>query len=113
VDNSRPQDQGRAHRRARKPTAADASLLAEWQDAMRTELRAVIVELRGTVEPTGLLPGVEPIVKRPSLADRARYVDLGVKLSTALGTAVDLAPGPTSIVVGPGKGPKRGRVDFG
>jgi hypothetical protein len=83
---------------------------------MRTEVRALLVELAGVPDPAGLLPDVAPIVKRPSQADRTRIWDLLIKLGRELGTEVDL-PAEGAIVKGPGKGPgvgpKRGRVDYG
>jgi hypothetical protein len=108
-DGTRPQDQGRRHRRKGAPSAATLSLLGDYQDAMRAELRAVLAEL----QPTPPAPGlglVKEAPKRPPLRDRAGLWDLAIKLGRELGSEIDPAPPP--VVVGPSK-PRRAKVDFG
>ena len=97
--DARPQDAVRSHRRKGAPSPATASLLAEYQDAMRLELRAVLIELQGSEPPAGL--GMVPAVRvRPSLTDRSRLWDLGIKLGRELAGEIDPRPaapdGPAS-----------------
>jgi hypothetical protein len=109
----REQDQGRRHRRKGAPSPETASLLAEYQAAMRAELRATLVELRGKLPPPGLdLTGAPPVAERPSLNDRGKLWDLAIKLATQLGTEVDPAPARTA--EGPRPRPRRAaRIDYG
>jgi len=98
-DAGRPQDAGRSHRRKGAPTPATVSLLADYQSAMRSELRAVLDELQGSEPPAGL--GIMPAVRvRPSLTDRSRLWDLGIKLGRELAGEIDPRParpdGPVS-----------------
>lgn len=112
TDPGRPQDQGRRHRaRGRTSTETDA-LLDLYRAAMRTELRAVLVDLEGTPAAPGLIPDVAPARVRPSLADRSRLWDLAIKLGRELGTGIDADPTPQDAPGRPGV-PRRGRVDFG
>ncbi|HEV8282333.1 MAG TPA: hypothetical protein VGQ02_10760 [Candidatus Limnocylindrales bacterium] len=107
----RAQDQGRRHRRKGSPSPETASLLADWQDTLRTELRAVTVELRGKVQPGGLLPDAGEVIERPSLTQRVELVRLGVMVANALGTEVDRRPAePTMQSTRPRR---RSRVDYG
>lgn len=93
----RPQDAGRSHRRRPRLSAASASLLARYHDALREDLDTVLDELRGTVAPTGLLdaqlaPG--EVRTRPPVKERAALWDLAIKLARELGTAIEPGPEP-------------------
>ena len=94
VDSSRPQDQGRRHRRAGRPSEATRTLLTTYQQAMRDELEAVLLELRGREPEAGLLEAELPPAKpvRPSLRDRQALWDLAIKLGRELGSEIDTAP---------------------
>jgi hypothetical protein len=111
-DGSRPQDQGRRHRRKGAPSAATLSLLGDYQDAMRGELRDVLTELAGSPAPAGLLDdaGAKRVTVRPPISDRMKLWDLAIKLGRELGSEIDPPAPPT--VVGPSK-PRRARVDYG
>ena len=110
IDGGRLATQGKSHKRKGAPSAETASLLAEWQETLRTELRAVTVELRGKVPDPGL--GIVPVAaERPQLTDRIRLVELGVKVATALGTEVDRRPPEPE--TGPARPRRRARVDYG
>jgi hypothetical protein len=112
VDGSRPQDVGRRRTKRGRPSAATLSLLSDYQESMRAELRALLTSL----EPVPPAPGlglVKEEAKRPELAERARIWDLAIKLGRELGTEID--PGPLT-PAGPAKerAPRRARkVDFG
>jgi hypothetical protein len=107
----RAQDQGRRHRRKGSPTPETTSLLADWYSALRDELRAVTVELRGALPDPGLLPDVQPERIRPKLSERVELVRLGVMVANALGTEVDERPIEDRGATPPRR--RRGRVDFG
>jgi hypothetical protein len=112
VDGTRPQDAGRSHARKGSPSRATLSLLADYQEAMRAELRTVLRDLAPVMPPPGL-GLVQDEAKRPSLADRTKLWDLAIKLGRELGTEID--PGPLE-PAGPAKDrePRRGRrVDYG
>lgn len=109
----RPQDAGRRHRRVGRPSAATLTLLEEYQEAMRVELRATLVEVRGSPPPAGLLVDVEAVNVRPTLADRTRLWDLAIKLGRELGAEVDVTPPAPPQRARPAGGPRRGRVDYG
>lgn len=83
---------------------------------MRDELRAVLVELRGAVTPTGLLDSeftTAEVRTRPPLKDRQALWDLGIKLGRELGTAVDVEP-VTAGATAPGPRKRsRARIDYG
>lgn len=113
-DTDRPQDVGRSHKRKGAPSPATRALLEQWHATLRAELQAVIVELDGVTLEPGLFPeaATGPVVKRPNLADRARLVDLGIKVGNALGSAIDPAPNPAEGVAGPGPR-RRGKIDYG
>ena len=115
--NDRPQDAGRRHRRVGRPSAATLTLLEEYQAAMREELRATLVEVRGQPVAPGLLDDVMAgggvTVVRPTLADRTRLWDLAIKLGRELGAEVDVGPPAPPVRARPAGGPKRGRVDYG
>lgn len=109
----RLQDQGRKHRRAGRPSPATVSLLGEYQDAMRDELRELLVEIRGRPLPPGLGLTPDAPAKRPSIAERGRLWDLAVKLARELATEIDAGVAPaassSSSAGGRGRGPARGR----
>ena len=112
VDEARPQDSGRPHRRRGAPSEATRSLLADYQAAMRSELAGVLVELHGKVPAPGLLDDVVTAPERPSLADRMRLWDLAIKLGRELGSEIEPLPSPAATSpLAPKRG--RGRVDFG
>lgn len=84
---------------------------------MRDELRAVLVELKGVVQPTGLLDSeftTSEVRTRPPLKDRQALWDLAIKVGRELGTAVDVAPatGSPAEPAAPRKW-RRARVDYG
>jgi hypothetical protein len=110
-DGTRPQDEGRVHRRKGAPSAATLSLLADYQDAMRTELRAVLDELAGQPAPAGLLPDAAKVRVRPSIGDRMKLWDLGIKLGRELGSEID--PPTPPVVQGPGRARRSPKVDYG
>jgi hypothetical protein len=107
----RAQDQGRRHRRKGSPSPETSSLLADWYEALRDELRTVTVELRGTLPDPGLLPDPDAQPVRPALSRRNELVRHGVICATALGTEVDRRPAePTVQSTRPRR---RSRVDYG
>lgn len=112
-DVGRAQDQGRRHRRAGKPSPETSTLLAEYQAAMRAELRTLLADLGGRVPAPGLLdePGQSPAAVRPALKERIPMWDLAIKLGRELGTEVD--PGPAPEVEPAPRSRRRGRIDFG
>lgn len=110
----RAQDQGRRHRRRGSPSAETASLLAEYQEAMRTELRAVLAELRGVVPDTGLgLDGPAAGPVRPKLAERMKLWDLAIKVGRELGTEVDGSRSDADAQPPTPRKRSRARIDFG
>lgn len=114
-DAGRAQDQGRRHRRKGQPTAETATLLAEYQTAMRDELRALLVDLRGSLPNPGLLdePGADLSPVRPALKERIPMWDLAIKVARELGTEVDAGKptGDEPEAVTPRR--SRRRVDYG
>jgi hypothetical protein len=105
----RPQDEGRRHRRKGAPSAATLSLLADYQEAMRSELRTLLTDLQPKAQDQGLgLVAMPP--KRPPLAERSKMWDLAIKLGRELGSEIDPAPPP--VVRGPSR-PRRSKVDYG
>lgn len=114
TDNDRPQDVGRSHARRGAPSPETTALLADYQAAMRTELRAVLTELEGQRQPAGLLPDTEPPMIRPTLPDRMRLWDLAIKIGRELGSAIDADPVPVETpITASGQGRSRKRVDMG
>lgn len=116
MSDDRPQDQGRRHRKRGDPSGATATLLGEYQEAMRAELRQLLVELRGRPPAPGLgLTGEAPAAVRPALAERAKLWDLAIKLGRELGTEVDAGgQAGQAAPAAPAGGPARGRrIDFG
>ena len=112
TDVGRAQDQGRRHRRKGAPSAETTSLLAEYQAAMRSELRAVLGELRGKLPDPGLgLVNGEP--ERPNLTDRMRLWDLAIKIGRELGTEVDDRPANEGAQPATRRKWRRARVDYG
>jgi hypothetical protein len=109
----RAQDVGRRHRRRGAPSPATLSLLADYQAAMRAELRATLVELEGKAEPAGLLTieGAAAARIRPSLGDRVRLWDLAIKLGRELAGEIDPVPPADDAAVAPRRGRTR-RVDY-
>lgn len=108
----RPQDQDRPHRKRAQPSPETASLLAEYQASMRSELRAVLAELRGKLPDPGLgLINAEP--ERPNLTDRMRLWDLAIKLGRELGTEVDDRPIEEGAQPAAPRKWRRARVAFG
>lgn len=99
IDGDRPQDVGRRHRRRGAQSPETAALLVTYQAAMRDELRAVLVELEGTVAPTGLLDTeftTAEVKTRPDLQTRMRLWDLAIKVGRELGSAIDADPVPVT-----------------
>lgn len=74
TDASRPQDQGRRHRRKGAPSPATASLLAEWHTVLRAEMRQVVDAMAHG-------PFDDPV--------RDKLIDRGIKVARELGTEVD------------------------
>jgi hypothetical protein len=108
--NERPQDVGRTHRRRGAPSPETAELLTAYQDAMRTELRALLVEIRGKVPEPGLgLVATEPV--RPAIEARRALWALAIQLGRELGSAIDADPVP--VTAEPGPRARRRPVDFG
>jgi hypothetical protein len=120
ADDGRPQDQGRRHRRAGKPSAETTTLLVRYQAAMRAELSALLADIAGRMPDHGLLgaaPGEDIQPVRPALKDRAPMWDLAVKLARELGTEVDPAGGvggdTTPAAAAKPRKWARSRIDFG
>lgn len=82
---------------------------------MRSELRGLLVDLRGKLPDRGL--GLEPEPTepvRPALKERIPMWDLAMKLGRELGTEVDPAGvGGDSTPAAPAARRRRGRIDFG
>ena len=104
-------DRGRAHRRRGIPSAATRSLLSDFHDAMRGELRAILDALAavaspGIVEVVGPPPLVIPLedARRGTLWARA------VMLGRELGTEVD--PPPATDTKPPEARPRRRRTEW-
>jgi hypothetical protein len=111
TETARPQDEGRQHRRKGAPSAATASLLARYHEAMRGDLGAVLDELTPTpIEDAGLGLDGAPLIKRPPVKDRAALWDLAIKLGRELGTEID--PGPVAEAATAPRARRR-RVDMG
>jgi hypothetical protein len=110
----RPQDQGRRHRRKGSPTAETATLLAQYQAAMRAELRSLLTDIRGKLPDPGL-GLIETDPERPALSERARMWDLAIRVARELGTEVDQPDtGRPAETPPPPSGPRRrGRIDYG
>lgn len=106
----RPQDQGRRHRARAAGSERSQPLLADWYDALRRELRAVVDELAPA--PTGQtrLDGA-PDVAGPGAVRRRELVELGSKIVAALGTEVD-PPAPPERPVTPRGAPRVGARDL-
>jgi hypothetical protein len=111
-DATRPQDAGRSHHRKGAPSAATRSLLADYQAAMRDELRAILDELRPVAPDPGLGLVAMP-AKRPELNQRTRLWDLGIKLGRELGTAVDVEPADAGAVTQGPRKRSRAKIDYG
>jgi hypothetical protein len=116
--DGRPQDQGRRHRKRADPSPETATLLAEYQDAMRDELRDLLRELKGSTAPTGLLDSeftTSEVRTRPALSERMKLWDLAIKVGRELGTEISPAPPPSPTPAAGGRiGPRRrGRIDYG
>jgi hypothetical protein len=114
----RAQDQGRSHARKGDPSPETATLLADYQAAMRDELRDLLRELKGSAVPTGLLDSeftTSEVRTRPSLGDRMKLWDLAIKVGRELGTEISPAPPPSPTPAVSGRvGPRRrGRIDYG
>jgi len=112
----RPQDQGRRHRRKGSPSSETTSLLASYQAAMRDELRDVLRELKGTVQPTGLLDSeftTSEVRARPPLTERMKLWDLAIKVGRELGTEVDGSAATAAAQPPAPRKRSRARVDFG
>lgn len=114
-DTARPQDAGRSHKRRGRPSAETSTLLAAYQEAMRTELRATLTEIEGVDPPPSLELTDEPPGKvRPKLEVRVRLWDLAIKLGRELGTEVDPAGGADAADGSPPVARRRRRrPDFG
>jgi hypothetical protein len=111
TDSARPQDAGRQHRRKGAPSAATASLLARYHEAMRGDLGDILRELEpAPAEDAGLGLDGAPLIKRPPVKDRAALWDLAIKLGRELGTEID--PGPVADVTAAPRSRRR-RADFG
>ena len=111
----RAQDQGRRHRRRGEPSPETTTLLVDYQEAMRAELRTLLGDIHGRVPDPGLLDGVAPAERvQPSLKERAPMWDLAIKIGRELGTSIDpgRAPGgdPPST---PSPRRRTSRIDFG
>lgn len=111
VTAERPQDEGRRHRRKGAPSAATASLLADYQAAMRAELRGILVDLAGVPPAPGLGLMPQP-PQRPALPERMRLWELAIKIGRELGTEVDATPTPAEADAARPR-PSRRRVDYG
>lgn len=83
---------------------------------MRDELRACLVELKGSVAETGLLDSeftTSEVRTRPNLTDRQRLWDLAIKIGRELGSAVDADPVPLAETAAGPKPRRRRAVDYG
>jgi hypothetical protein len=119
-DVGRPQDQGRKHRRGGNPSPETASLLADYHQAMRDDLRAVLDDIRGHVPDPGLRllddaierGDIEARIKSP-LKERIPMWDLAIKLGRELGTEVDGSPAASAAQPPTPRKRSRSRIDFG
>jgi len=120
-DAGRPQDQGRRHRAKGQPSVETSTLLAEYQETMRAELRTLLHDIRGRVPDPGLHLLDEAIARgdvtarvQPPLKERIPMWELAIKLGRELGTEVDPAgtkgAGPPAL---PARRRRGRRVDFG
>lgn len=106
----RPQDQERRHRAKGRPSTETRRLLAQYQAAMRDELRALLAEIEPRPPAAGLgLVNDQP--KRLPVADRARLWDLAIKLGRELGSEID--PTPLASEAPARRAPRSRRIDFG
>lgn len=115
TDGDRPQDVGRSHRRKGAPSPETAELLTAYQAAMRSELRDVLAELKGSVTPTGLLDSeftTAEVRTRPPIAERVRLWDLAIKIGRELGSAIDADPVPVASAPAGPRGRRR-KLDYG
>lgn len=88
VDASRPQDQGRPHRRTRgAPGPETEALLERYRAAMRAELADLLTEIRPSPPSAGQLAidGTIPAA-RPKLEERRALWELAIKLGRELST---------------------------
>ena len=107
-DTDRPQDVGRAHRKAGAPGPETARILEAYRNAMRAELEDTLAELRPEAGQLTIAGGV----KRPELAERVKLWNLAIVLARELGSSVDIpAPEPGATVAGDRpSGATRGRA---
>lgn len=114
IDGSRLATAGKSHKRRGRPSSETASLLAEYQAAMRDELRACLEELQGSDPPPGLALDGKPAAKeRPKLDVRMRLWDLAIKVGRELGTAVDATPATAGAEPAAARPRSRKRIDYG
>ena len=111
----RRQDQGRPHRKRRKVSAADRSLIDSYYDALRTELREALAELQPVTDPQLTLDG-SPKIDRPTLDKRSQLVRYMAFVVRELGADVDgppddSVPGPPA-ASGAGTATRRRRVAY-
>jgi len=117
----RAQDQGRRHRRRGEPSPETTTLLVDYQEAMRAELRTLLADIRGRLPDPGLHLLDDAIERgdiaervQPTLKERAPMWDLAIKIGRELGTSIDpgRAPGgdPPST---PSPRRRTSRIDYG
>jgi hypothetical protein len=108
----------RSHRRRGAPSPATKALLAEYQDAMRAELRQLLTELRPLPDPADapVVFGADPPPEPLTLAQRSSRWDLAIKLGRELGAEIDPAPTRDQATPSGGEHPgptRRRRIDYG
>lgn len=112
--NGRAQDQARPHTRKRRPTVADVTLIESYRDALRSEIRSCLAELRPIRTGQQTIDGTAD-TKRPNLEKRGALIRLMALCVKELGTDVDEpangsgadAPTPSAGTAG-----RRGRIAF-
>lgn len=115
---SDPSGPRRVHRRKGAPSAATRSLLADYQGAMRDELRGLLADLAPKA-PAGQLDIMgQPLpARRHPLGERSKMWDLAIRLGRELGAELDQAPAAEdgAPAAGPlvGRPRARSRVDWG
>lgn len=92
VENDRPQDVGRSHKRRGAPAVETEALLERYRAAMRSELSDLLEEIRpGAGQLT-----IDGAVDRPTLEKRRALWDLAIKLGR------ELAGAPEPMIGAPG-----------
>ena len=120
-DGDRLATAGKSHKRRGEPSPETTTLLVDYQEAMRAELRTLLADIRGRLPDPGLHLLDDAIERgdiaervQPTLKERAPMWDLAIKIGRELGTSIDpgRAPGgdPPST---PSPRRRTSRIDYG